>query len=68
MQLLAGGFSTVQNDQLTGGKAGLIDRTDRVSKGLFRPGLDGLKHVLKRGLLFDVHFFFQSVRLVGNVR
>jgi hypothetical protein len=31
------------------GKSGLIDRTDRVDKSLFRLGIDWLKHVLKRG-------------------
>ena len=44
------------------------DRTDRVDKSLFRLGLDWLKHVLKRGLPFDVYFFFQPAQLGGNVR
>jgi len=50
------------------GKTGLIDRTDRVDKSLFRLGLDWLKHVLKRGLPFDVYFFFQPAQVGGNVR
>ena len=54
------------------GKTGLIDRTDRIDKSLFRLGLDWFKHVLKRGLSFDVHFFFQpalfNAALVENVR
>jgi hypothetical protein len=50
------------------GKTGLIDRTDRIDKSLFRLGLDWLKHVLKRGLPFDVHFLFQPAQLGGNVR
>jgi hypothetical protein len=50
------------------GKTGLIDRTDRVDKSLFRLGLDWLKHVLKRGLPFDVHFLFQPAQLNQNVR
>jgi hypothetical protein len=50
------------------GKTGLIDRTDRVDKSLFRLGLDWLKHMLKRGLPFDVCFFFQPAQLNENVR
>jgi len=50
------------------GKTGLIDRTDRVDKSLFRLGLDWLKHMLKRGLPFDVCFFFQPAQLDENVR
>ena len=49
-------------------KTGLIDRTDRVDKSLFRLGLDWLKHVLKRGLPFDVYFFFQPAQFGENVR
>ena len=41
------------------GKTDIIDRTDRIDKSLFRLGLDWLKHVLKLGLPFDVHFLFQ---------
>jgi len=50
------------------GKTGLIDRTDRVDKSLFRLGLDWLKYVLKHGLPFDVHFFFQPAQFSENVR
>ena len=50
------------------GKTGIIDRTDRIDKSLFRLGLDWLKHVLKRGLPFDVYFFFQPAQLGENVR
>ncbi len=49
-------------------KTGLIDRTDRVDKSLFRLGLDWLKYVLKRGLPFDVHFFFQPAQFIESVR
>lgn len=49
-------------------KTGLIDRTDRVDKSLFRLGLDWLKHILKRGLPIDVHFLFQPALVEGNVR
>ena len=41
------------------GKTGIIDRTDRVDKSLFRLGLDWFKHVLKRGLPIDVYFGFR---------
>ena len=50
------------------GKTALIDRTERVDKSLFRLGLDWLKHVLKHGLPFDVHFFFQPALFNQNVR
>ena len=54
------------------GKTGIIDRTDRVDKSLFRLGLDWLKHMLKRGSSFDVYFFFQpalfNADVVENVR
>lgn len=49
-------------------KTRLIDRTDRVDKSLFRLGLDWLKHVLKRGLPFDVYFLFQPAPSYENVR
>ena len=49
-------------------KTGIIDRTDRVDKSLFRLGLDWFKHILKHGLPIDVHFFFQPTRLEANVR
>lgn len=50
------------------GKTGLIDRTDRIDKSLFRLGLDWLKHVLKRGLPIDVYFFFQPAQFFAEVR
>jgi len=50
------------------GKTGLSDRTDRVDESLFRLGLDWLKHVSKRGLSFDVYFFFQPAQFGENVR
>ena len=50
------------------GKTGLIDRTDRVDKSLFRLGIDWLKHILKRGLPLDVCFLFQSDLLTEFVR
>jgi hypothetical protein len=50
------------------GKTGLIDRTDRIDNSLFRLGADWLKYVLKRGLPFDVHFFFQPAQFIENVR
>jgi hypothetical protein len=50
------------------GRTKLIDRTDRVDKSLFRLGLDWLKHVLKRGLPFDVYFLFQPAPSIENVR
>jgi hypothetical protein len=49
-------------------KTGLIDRTDRLDKSLFRLGLDWLKHVLKRGLPLDVCFLFHSDQLIEFVR
>jgi hypothetical protein len=49
-------------------KTGLIDRTDRVDKSLFRLGLYWPKHVLKRGLPLDVHFFFQPAQFNEDVR
>ena len=51
------------------GYTGLIGRTDRVDKSLFRLGLDWLRHVLKRGLPLNVHLLFQPPQsLVVNVR
>jgi len=43
-------------------KTGLIDRTDRVDKSLFRLGLDWFIHVLKQGLPLDVYLIFQPAQ------
>ena len=47
---------------------GLIDRTDRIDKSLFRLGLDWIKHALKNNLHIEPTFLFQPVVLVDNVR
>ncbi len=50
---------------------GLIDRTDRVDKSIFRLGLDWLKYALKRNLDFEPIFQFQTLEAleaVVNVR
>ena len=47
---------------------GLIDRTDRIDKSLFRLGLDWIKCALKRDLHFEPIFWFQPVAAVDNVR
>lgn len=49
-------------------KTGLIDRTDRVDKSVFRLGLDWLKYALKRNIDFEPIFCFQPGISVGNVR
>ena len=49
-------------------KTGLIDRTDRVDKSVFRLGLDWLKYALKRNIDFEPIFCFQPGVSVGNVR
>lgn len=49
-------------------KTGLIDRTDRVDKSVFRLGLDWLKFALKRNIDFEPIFRFQPGVSVGNVR
>ena len=46
---------------------GLIDRTDRMDKSLFRLGLDWIKCALKRNLHFEPVFWFQPVELSANV-
>ena len=40
---------------------GLIDRTDRTDKSLFRLGLDWINYALKRNLHFEPVFWFQPV-------
>jgi hypothetical protein len=47
---------------------GLIDRTDRTDKSLFRLGLDWIKYALKRNLHFEPVFWFQPVTVLENVR
>jgi len=49
-------------------KNGLIDRTDRVDKSLFRLGLDWIRYALKRNLEVEPLFRFQPIELSGNVR
>ena len=49
-------------------QTGLIDRTDRVDKSVFRLGLDWLKYALKRNIDFEPIFWFQSLESVVNVR
>ena len=49
-------------------KTGLIDRTDRIDKSIFRLGLDWLKFALKRNIDFDPIFCFHPFESVGNVR
>jgi hypothetical protein len=47
---------------------GLIDRTDRVDKSLFRLGLDWIKFALKRNVDFDPVFRLQLLESTVNVR
>mgnify|MGYP005857446901 CR=1 FL=1 len=47
---------------------GLIDRTDRTDKSLFRLGLDWIKYALKRDCHFEPVFWFQPVTVSENVR
>lgn len=49
-------------------KAGLIDRTDRIDKSLFRLGLDWIHYSLKSNLDFTPIFRFQSGFLIPDVR
>ena len=49
-------------------KTGLIDRTDRIDKSLFRLGLDWIKFALKRNLDVEPIFRFQPVLSNVNVR
>ncbi len=43
-------------DVISRGKRGLIDRTDRIDKSLFRLGMDWLKYILKYGLPIPIQF------------
>ena len=47
---------------------GLIDRTDRIDKSLFRLGLDWIHYSLKSNLDFTPIFHFQFDHAVSNVR
>ena len=47
---------------------GLIDRTDRRDKSVFRLGLDWLRHCLKRNVAFEPLFWFQIPPELVNVR
>jgi hypothetical protein len=47
---------------------GLIDRTDRQDKSMFRLGLDWLRHCLKREWAFEPFFWFQPTPEIVNVR
>jgi hypothetical protein len=50
-------------------KVGLIDRTDRIDKSLFRLGLDWVHYAIKKSSLdFTPIFRFQSSFLIPNVR
>lgn len=47
---------------------GLIDRTDRIDKSVFRLGLDWIRHCLKRNCDFEPLFWFQLDPDISNVR
>jgi hypothetical protein len=49
-------------------KIGLIDRTDRIDKSLFRLGLDWIRYALKRNLDFTPVFRFQFGHSFPDVR
>ena len=49
-------------------KTGLIDRTDRIDKSLFRLGLDWVRYASKRNLDFELVSRFQFTKSFGNVR
>lgn len=49
-------------------KTGLIDRTDRIDKSLFRLGLDWIRYALKQNLDFEPIFRFQANLSFTNVR
>lgn len=53
---------------IANGQVGVIDRTDRQDKSVFRLGLDWLRHCLKRSVDFQPHFWFQPIPEVVNVR
>jgi hypothetical protein len=49
-------------------KTGLIDRTDRTDKSLFRLGLDWIRYALKHKLQFEPVFLFQFSESFANVQ
>jgi hypothetical protein len=49
-------------------KVGLIDRTDRIDKSLFRLGLDWIHYALKSKLDFTPVFYLQFAHPFSNVR
>jgi hypothetical protein len=49
-------------------KTGLIDRTDRIDKSLFRLGLDWVRYALKRNLDFVPVFHFHFSESLSDVR
>ncbi len=53
---------------ITSNHTGLIDRTDRIDKSLFRLGLDWIKFALKRNLDFEPTFQLQPLESTVNVR
>jgi len=53
---------------ITEKKTGLIDRTDRIDKSLFRLGLDWVRYALKRNLDLQPIFWFQPTLSTVNVR
>jgi len=53
---------------ITEKKTGLIDRTDRIDKSLFRLGLDWVRYALIRNLDIEPIFRFQPIESNVNVR
>jgi len=49
-------------------KTGLIDRTDRIDKSLFRLGLDWIRYALKQQIDFTPLFLFQLRQEFTDVR
>lgn len=53
---------------IASGNTGLIDRTDRTDKSVFRLGLDWIKYALKHDLHVEPVFWFQPLAGSENVR
>jgi len=53
---------------ITRNQTGLIDRTDRNDKSVFRLGLDWIRYCLKRDLGFQPLFWFLPILVSPNVR
>lgn len=49
-------------------KTGLMDRTERIDKSLFRLGLDWLRYYLKQDLYFEPQIWFYTTPDSVNVR